>query len=485
MEGIYMSNTKFTFPEGFLWGGATAANQLEGAYNEGGKGLNLADVMPGGKVRLKVIQEPGFDFKIDRDQYVYPNHDGIDFYHRYKEDIALFAEMGFKTYRMSIGWSRIFPNGTELEPNEEGLAFYDRVFDELKKYNIEPVVTISHYEIPLHLITEYGGWRNREVIGFFERYATTLFNRYKNKVKYWLTFNEINGATHMPILGLGFSPESKETQLQDSFQGLHHQFVASALAVKAAHEIIPESKVGCMLVYVPTYSYDSNPENVMHALQEQRLFNNYCGDVQVRGAYPAFAKRFWKENGIVLDIQDGDLDLIQAGTVDFISLSYYMSRTEKKNKTPEEIGHGNLVGGVKNPFLKASDWGWEIDPEGLRIGLNQLYDRYQVPLFVVENGLGAYDKVEEDGSINDDYRIDYLRGHIEALGEAIEDGVELMGYTPWGCIDLVSASTGEMSKRYGFIYVDKHDDGSGTFDRSRKKSFYWFKDVIASNGENL
>ncbi|MCM3602542.1 glycoside hydrolase family 1 protein [Robertmurraya korlensis] len=477
--------TKYQFPEGFLWGGATAANQLEGAYLEGGKGMNLADVMPGGKVRLKVIAEPGFDFKIDKEKYVYPNHDGIDFYHRYKEDIALFAEMGFKTYRMSIAWSRIFPQGNEVEPNEEGLAFYDRVFDELKKYNIEPVVTISHYEIPLYLITEYGGWRNREVIGFFERYATTLFKRYKDKVKYWLTFNEINGATHLPILGLGFSPETEETKLQDSFQGLHHQFVASALAVKAGHEIIPGSQIGCMLVYAPTYSFDSNPENVMHALQEQRLFNNYCGDVQVRGEYPAFAKRFWKENGINLDIQEGDLEIIKEGPVDFISLSYYMSRTEKKNKTPEEIGQGNLIGGVKNPFLRASDWGWEIDPTGLRIGLNQLYDRYRVPLFIVENGLGAYDKVEEDGSINDDYRINYLREHVEAMGEAIEDGVELMGYTPWGCIDLVSASTGEMSKRYGFIYVDKHDDGSGTLERSKKKSFYWFKNVIATNGQEL
>ncbi|MFS0779874.1 6-phospho-beta-glucosidase [Neobacillus sp. 3P2-tot-E-2] len=480
-----MNKSTYQFPEGFLWGGATAANQLEGAYLEGGKGMNLADVMPGGKVRLKVIGETGFDFKIDNEKYVYPNHDGIDFYHRYKEDIALFAEMGFKTYRMSIAWSRIFPKGNELEANEEGLAFYDRVFDELAKYNIEPVVTISHYEIPLHLITEYGGWRNREVIGFFERYATTLFNRYKNKVKYWLTFNEINGATHMPLLGLGFSPETEETKLQDSFQGLHHQFVASALAVKAGHEIIPGSQIGCMLIYAPTYSYDCNPENVLHALQEERLFNNYCGDVQVRGAYPTFANRFFKENGINLEIKEGDLEIIKEGTVDFISFSYYMSRTDKKNKTPEEIGQGNLIGGVKNPFLSASDWGWEIDPTGLRIALNQLYDRYQVPLFIVENGLGAYDKVEEDGSINDDYRIDYLSSHIDAMGEAIEDGVELMGYTPWGCIDLVSASTGEMSKRYGFIYVDKHDDGSGTFDRSKKKSFFWYKNVISTNGQEL
>ncbi|WP_160723803.1 glycoside hydrolase family 1 protein [Bacillus sp. USDA818B3_A] len=473
------------FPEGFLWGGATAANQLEGAYQEGGKGLNLADVLPGGKVRLELLMKPGFNYEIEADKYHYPNHEGIDFYHRYKDDIALFAEMGFKVFRLSIAWSRIFPNGDEETPNEEGLAFYDRVFDELHKHGIEPVVTISHYETPLHLIKEYGAWKNRKLIGFFERYVRTIFDRYKNKVKYWMTFNEINGATHFPLFGLGFSASSEEARLQESFQGLHHQFVASALAVKIGHEIIPGSQIGCMLVYAPVYAYDSNPENVMYALREEQIFNYYCGDVQVRGEYPEFAKRYFKENGITLDIQEGDLEIIKEGTVDYIGFSYYMSRTEKKTKENEEGASGNIIGGVKNPFLKASDWGWEIDPEGLRISLNKLYDRYQVPLFIVENGLGAKDEVEADGSINDDYRIDYLRDHIKAMGEAIEDGVNLMGYTPWGCIDLVSASTGEMSKRYGFIYVDRHDDGSGTLERSKKKSFYWYKDVIATNGEQL
>ncbi|TWE04951.1 6-phospho-beta-glucosidase [Neobacillus bataviensis] len=473
------------FPEGFLWGGATAANQLEGASQEGGKGLNLADVLPGGKVRLELLMKPGFNYEIDESKYHYPNHEAIDFYHRYKEDIALFAEMGFKVFRMSIAWSRIFPRGDEETPNEEGLAFYDRVFDELHKHGIEPVVTISHYETPLHLIKEYGAWKNRKLIGFFERYARTVFDRYKNKVKYWMTFNEINGATHFPLFGLGFSASSEEARLQESFQGLHHQFVASALAVKIGHEIIPGSQIGCMLVYAPVYAFDSNPENVMHALKEEQIFNYYCGDVQVRGEYPAFAERYFKENGIKLDIQDGDLEIIKEGTVDYIGFSYYMSRTEKKDKTDEEGASGNIIGGVKNPFLKASEWGWEIDPEGLRISLNKLYDRYQVPLFIVENGLGAIDKVEADGSINDDYRIEYLRDHIKAMAEAIEDGVNLIGYTPWGCIDLVSASTGEMSKRYGFIYVDKHDDGSGTLERSRKKSFFWYKDVIATNGEQL
>ncbi|MBM7587268.1 6-phospho-beta-glucosidase [Bacillus pakistanensis] len=480
-----MNKVDKKFPEGFLWGGATAANQMEGGFNEGNKGLNIADVLPGGKERLKVLKEPGFTFEIDNEKYTYPNHEGIDFYHRYKEDIALFAEMGFKAYRMSIAWTRIFPEGTELEANEEGLAFYDRVFDELHKYGIEPVVTISHYEMPLNLVKEYGGWRSREVITFFERYVNAIFNRYKGKVKYWMTFNEINSAFHFPIMSMGFSIQKEEDKYQSIFQAFHHQFVASSIAVKACHEIIPGAQIGCMLLSAPVYSYDSNPENVMYALQEERLFNYFCGDVQVRGKYPAFIKRYFKENNITLDIQEGDLKLIKEHPVDYIALSYYMSLTQKKDKTGLETTPGNLLEGVKNPFLKASDWGWEIDPTGLRITLNKLYDRYQVPLFVVENGLGAYDKVEEDGSIQDDYRIDYLRSHIEAMREAVEDGVELMGYTSWGCIDLVSASTGEFSKRYGFIYIDKHDDGSGTMERKKKKSFYWYKEVIKSNGEIL
>lgn len=472
------------FPEGFLWGGATAANQFEGGFHKGNKGLNIADVLPGGKERLEILGNPGFDFEIDPNKY-YPNHDAIDFYNRYKEDIALFAEMGFKVFRTSIAWTRIFPNGDELEPNEEGLAFYDRVFDELIKHGIEPVVTISHYEMPVHLVKEYGGWRNREVITFFERYVEAIFNRYKGKVKYWMTFNEINSGLMMPIMGLGFAIQKEADKYQPTFQAFHHQFVASAKAVKLCREIMPEAQIGCMIIYAPVYAFDSKPENVMHALEEEELFNYFCADVQVRGEYPAFINRYFKEHNIELEMEDGDLDILKEGTVDYIGFSYYMSRTEKKDKSNEEGIQGNIMQGVKNPFLQASDWGWEIDPVGLRISLNKLYGRYEVPLFIVENGLGAYDKVEEDGSIQDDYRIDYLREHMKQMGEAIEDGVELMGYTSWGCIDLVSASTGEMSKRYGFIYVDKHDDGTGTLERKRKKSFYWYKDVIDSNGENL
>lgn len=480
-----MVTTNEAFPTNFLWGGATAANQIEGGFGEGNKGVSIADVLPGGKIRQQLLKEKGLKFAIDKEKYTYPNHEAIDFYHRYKEDIALFAEMGFKAFRLSIAWTRIFPNGTELEPNEEGLAFYDRVFDELHKYGIEPVVTISHYEMPLHLAKEYGGWRSRELVTLFERYAKVIFQRYKDKVKYWMTFNEINGALHFPLMSMGFVPESEETKYQELFQAFHHQFVASSLAVKACREIIPDAKIGCMILAAPVYPYDCNPENVMHALEEERLLNFFCADVQVRGEYPSFMKRVFDERGVKLDIRDGDLELIKKHTVDYIGLSYYMSVTQKKDKMDDELIPGSVFDGVKNPFLKASDWGWEIDPIGLRIILNRLYDRYRVPLFIVENGLGAHDKVEEDGSIHDDYRIDYLRRHIEAAREAIADGVELIGYLVWGCIDLVSASTGEFSKRYGLIYVDKHDDGSGTLERRKKKSFDWYQNVIATNGEEL
>ncbi|MCT4784440.1 6-phospho-beta-glucosidase [Exiguobacterium himgiriensis] len=467
----------------FLWGGATAANQFEGGYQEGGKGLSIADVMPGGKDRMRIIHDPSFDFALHED-YTYPNHEGIDFYHHYKEDIALFKEMGFKTFRMSIAWSRIFPNGDEMEPNEEGLKFYDRVIDELVAQGIEPLVTLSHYEMPLHLATAYGGWRDRRLVTFFERYSRVLFERYKGKVKYWLTFNEINGAQFMPMLSLGMAIREGDDQLQLTYQGLHHQLVASALATKAVREIDPVAHIGCMLIAAPVYPYSSNPEDIWYAHDAERMMNFFCGDVHVRGEYPSFAKRFFRENGIELVVEDGDLDILKANTVDFFSLSYYMSRTEKAEKTEDEAA-GNIMSGVKNPYLQASDWGWEIDPMGLRVILNKLYERYELPLFIVENGLGAYDNVEADGSVHDDYRIEYLRDHLKAMVEAMEDGVDVIGYTSWGCIDLVSASTGEYSKRYGFIYVDKHDDGSGTLERSRKDSFFWYQDVIQTNGASL
>lgn len=474
------------FKKGFLWGGATAANQCEGAYNVDGKGLSVADAMPGGKQRFEILSSDEFDWTIDLDKYIYPNHQGIDHYNRYQEDIALFAEMDFKVYRFSIAWSRIFPNGDELEPNEAGLVFYDSLIDECLKYDIEPLITISHYEMPLNLAKNYGGWKNRQLIEFYERFAQVVLKRYSKKVKYWLTFNEINGGLEFGTLSLGMINKTGLSDKKQVFQALHHQFVASAKVVKFAHDLDNSLQMGCMIIYATNYAYDSNPENQLAAMMQEKAFNFYCTDVQARGEYPAFQKRLFNDYGVdAIDIEAGDLEILKAGKVDFISFSYYMSMVTEVTQPENEGVSGNLLNGVKNPFLKASEWGWQIDPVGLRIALNELWDRYQLPLFVVENGLGAVDKIEADGTINDSYRIDYLKEHIEAMGEAVEDGVDLMGYTPWGCIDLVSASTGEMSKRYGFIYVDLDDNAKGTLNRSKKASFDWYKEVIKTNGANV
>ncbi|MFR3687612.1 MAG: glycoside hydrolase family 1 protein, partial [Enterococcus sp.] len=414
---------------------------------------------------------------------IYPKRYGIDFYHRYKEDIALFAEMGFKTFRLSISWPRIFPNGDESEPNEAGLAFYDAVFDELLKYDIEPLVTISHYEFPLELAFKQNGWESRETIAAFERYARVLFERYKDKVKYWLTFNEINIIGMTGYLSGGILADKTDNMLQSQFQAAHHQFVASALAVKACHEIIPDAKIGCMLARMEAYPDTCNPLDVMESIDSDHT-NLFYSDVQIRGYYPSYMNKFFRDNKLTIKKEPGDDAILREGTVDYMSFSYYMSSIATHEKDGEEVG-GNLLGSKKNPYLKASDWGWQIDPVGLRITMHKLYDRYQIPLFIVENGLGAKDVVEEDGAIHDPYRIDYLRDHIKEMEQAIDEGVELMGYTPWGCIDLVSASTSQMSKRYGFIYVDLDDEGHGTLKRSKKDSFDWYKKVIATNGADL
>ncbi|MGG9992845.1 glycoside hydrolase family 1 protein [Streptococcus suis] len=480
------------FPKGFLWGGATAANQYEGGWNLGGRGPATSDtyiaVDPDKRKDMshfgKPVSRADVEFALADQEGLYPKRWGSDFYHRYKEDIALFAEMGFKTFRLSIAWSRIFPKGDELEPNEEGLAFYDAVFNELNKYGIEPLVTLSHYEFPLHLALEYGGWKNRKVIEFFVRYAETVFKRYQGKVKYWLTFNEINILGMVGYLSGGLLFEDGKNNLEAMYQAVHNQFIASSLATKAAHEIDPENKVGCMLARMENYAATCNPDDVLAALKKDQE-NLFYTDVQVRGAYPSYMKRFFKENNIQVVFEPGDEAILKQYPVDFMSFSYYMTSITRALPDKDKATAGNLILGEANPYLEASDWGWQIDPVGLRITLNKLYDRYQVPLFIVENGLGALDKVEADGSIEDGYRIAYLEKHIQQMYEAIEDGVELMGYTPWGCIDLVSASTSEMSKRYGFIYVDADDQGKGSFDRSRKASFYWYKDVIASNGANV
>ncbi|MGN0028070.1 MAG: 6-phospho-beta-glucosidase [Clostridium sp.] len=472
------------FPENFLWGGALAANQCEGGYKEGGRGLTTVDLCPAGENRRKVM-EGKIDVLRPLENEYYPSHEAIDFYHRYKEDIALFAEMGFKCLRISIAWSRIFPIGDEESPNEEGLKFYDAIFDEMLKYGMQPVVTICHFDTPIGIIEKYGGWKNRKFIDFYLNYCEAIFNRYKDKVKYWMTFNEINMILHLPFMGAGVRFDEGDNELQVKYQSAHHELIASALATKMAHEIIPGSMVGCMLAAGEFYPYSCNPEDVLLAKQKDRE-NLFFIDVQSRGEYPGYAKRFLREKGIEIKFEENDEEILKNNTVDFIGFSYYSSRCASSD--PEVLKGqtaGNVFKTVRNPNLKVSEWGWQIDPLGLRITCNSLYDRYQKPLFIVENGLGAVDKVEEDGSINDDYRIEYLREHIKAMKEAIKDGVDLIGYTPWGCIDIVSASTGEMKKRYGFIYVDKDNEGNGTLNRSKKKSFYWYKNVISSNGEEL
>lgn len=469
------------FPKEFLWGGALAANQCEGAYLEGGKGLSNVDLCPAGENRFNVMLGNIKELKPLPNE-IYPSHEAIDFYHRFKEDIALFAEMGFKCLRISIAWSRIFPNGDDETPNEEGLKFYDEVFDEMIKHNIEPVVTICHFDLPVALIENYGGWTNRKLVRFYEKYATTIFKRYKDKVKYWMTFNEINILLHLPFMGAGILFKDGDNQMQIKYQAAHHELVASALATKALKEIIPNAMMGCMLAAGAVYPYSCNPKDVQRAMEIER--ENYLFiDVQAKGEYPGYGKRFFRENNINIKMEDGDLEILKNNTVDYIGFSYYSSRCASVD--PSILTDGNVFSTVKNPYLEVSEWGWQIDPMGLRITCNQLYDRYEKPLFIVENGLGAVDKVEKDGQIIDDYRIEYLREHIKEMKEAILDGVDLIGYTPWGCIDLVSASTGEMRKRYGFIYVDKDDKGNGTLERKKKKSFYWYKRVIGSNGEEI
>lgn len=460
-----------TFPNDFLWGGAIAANQVEGAYLEDGKGLSTSDVQPKG-VFGDVVERVAGDSGL--------KDVAIDFYHRYPEDIALFAEMGFSCLRISIAWTRIFPNGDETTPNEAGLAFYDKLFDEMISKGMTPLVTLSHYEMPWGLVKGYGGWGNRQTITFFERYARTVFERYKHKVKLWLTFNEINMSLHAPMTGVGLPEKSSKAEI---FQAIHHQLVASALAVSACHDIIPDAKIGNMILGGLMYPLSCKPEDVLETLQQNRTWQ-FFGDVQCRGEYPGYMRRFFRENSINLDITDADRDALRT-TIDFISFSYYMTGCVTTDEALNQQARGNILSMVPNPHLASSEWGWQIDPVGLRTLLNVMWDRWQKPLFIVENGLGAKDKPEADGSINDDYRISYLNDHLVQVREAIDDGVEVMGYTSWGPIDLVSASKAEISKRYGFIYVDRDDAGNGTLARSRKKSFWWYKEVIGSNGASL
>ena len=475
-------------PKDFLWGGAFAAHQFEGGWNKGGKGPSVVDVLTAGAHGVpRQITE-----KVEDDKF-YPNHEAVDFYHRYKEDIKLFAGMGLKCLRTSIAWTRIFPKGDELVPNEEGLKFYDDLFDELLKYGIEPVITLSHFELPLHIAREYGGFRNRKVVDFFERFAKVCFERYKDKVKYWMTFNEINNQmdTNNPLFfwtNSGVMVEEGEDPQDVLYKVAHNELLASAKAVIAGKKINPDFKIGCMVSHVPIYPYSCNPDDIMAAEEGMRQ-RYFFLDVHCRGHYPSYALKEFERKGYDIGMQEGDAEILAKGTVDYIGFSYYMSTTVKsdvKNDNTGEIVNGALPNGVENPYIESSDWGWAIDPVGLRYTLNRFYDRYELPMFIVENGFGAIDIVDENNEIHDEYRIDYLRKHIEQMKIAVNyDGVELMGYTPWGIMDLVSFTTGEMKKRYGMIYVDRDNEGNGSMERLRKDSYFWYKNVIASQGENL
>lgn len=482
---------KSVFPEGFYWGGATASNQCEGAWQQDGKGETCTDHLTSG-----TKDSPRrFTSAIEPDS-IYPSHEAIDHYNRYESDIKLFAEMGFKMYRFSINWTRIFPHGDDDEPNQKGLEHYRKVLECCHKYNIEPLVTMFHYEFPYHLTKKWNGWEDRRTIDCFVKYTTTIMTEYKDLVKYWLTFNEIN----TPLMGagvtisLGMKPEQEDLSFGNANEmgskevtqivnGTHHQFLASARTVIEGKKINPDFQFGCMIASNVVYPYTSKPEDVMAAWKQQQTTNYYCGDVMIRGEYAPFTKSYLKSKNATLDMQPSDAELLKEGRTDFYSFSYYMSGCATTDKEILDENK-NIFSTAKNPYLEASEWGWQIDPEGLRYYLNETYNRYKVPMIIVENGLGAKD-VLVDNTVQDTYRIDYLREHIKAIGNAIEDGVDVMGYLMWGCIDITSNSTGEMSKRYGFIYVDMDDSRQGTLERYKKESFYWYQKVIETNGETL
>ena len=467
------------FKKDFLWGGAIAAHQVEGGFDKGGKGLGVYDVLTAGTHEIPRRITDG----IVEGEY-YPNHEAIRFYDYYKEDMALFAKMGFKTLRTSINWPRIYPTGLEDQPNEEGLKFYDDLFDEMHKYGIEPLITLSHFEIPYELYKKYNGFYSRETVDCFVKFARTCFERYKDKVTYWLTFNEINNQIITDsdlylLTNSGAAYPEGCNKMEVMYQCVHHNLVASALAVKIGHEINPNFKIGCCLASMPIYPKTCNPDDILAAHQMDQVLNYMFTDVHCTGKYPAFISGYWQKHDVHVKMLPEDVQILSEGTVDYIGFTYYNTLTVEANK---DTGYKEVV----NPYLPLTKWNWSIDPKGLRYAMNCLYERYHLPLFIVENGLGAVDIVEEDGSINDDYRIEFLRDHIMEMKKAVEqDGVDLLGYTVWGCIDPISFTTGEMKKRYGFIYVDRNNDGSGTYKRSIKKSFNWYKQVIATNGEDL
>lgn len=480
-----------TFPKNFLWGGATSASQYEGAYDEGGRGLSHMDfirrvekedkekVFP-----INVTKAMFDDHKKHESQYNFPFRSGSDFYHRYKEDIALLAEMGFKTFRMSIAWSRLFPTGLEDKPCEAGVAFYHNVFKTCHKYNIEPLVTMIHYDIPVHLTETINGWESPKIVAYFVHYTKFLIDEYKDEVKYWITFNEINMIMNSPYLGGGLFTDCSERSSESCIhQALHHQLIASALTVKYFHENAKDNLVGNMIARLQNYPYTCSPADVL-ATQQQNQFNYFPTDIQVKGYYPASILNYYREKDIVVDWYPGFEEILAEGKVDFAAISYYHTAvisSEEDKKEPI----GAFIRNLENPYNCITDWGWGIDATGLRVTLNDMNDRYGVPIFIVENGLAAHDQLTEDHQVHDTYRIAYIKAHLQAIKAAISDGCNVMGYTSWGCIDLVSCGDAQMTKRYGYVYVDADDEGNGDYARYRKDSFYWYKDVIATNGIDI
>lgn len=487
------------FPEEFLWGGATAASQVEGAWNEGGKGLDTQDCRPVNPSLSRTEKNSWSQKQMTSDRFeralacsdasagareAYLFRTGSDEYHRLEEDLDLFAEMGMKIYRLSVSWARVYPNGDDAEPNSEGLAYYRRVLEGCRSRGIKVFLTMLHYAIPVHLVEAYGGWKNRRVIDFYLRYARTLYETFGDLVDLWLPFNEMNAGRFNPYNGVALIKDREENYDQSVFQALHHEFVASAKAVALAHEMLPGSKVGCMIARFCHYAATCRPQDQLCMLHDEQYTNWFYTDVMARGYYPEYMNRYFEARGIKIEMAPDDAETLATGTADFVAFSYYFTQVSTTDDDWEKTD-GNLVVASKNPYLKTSEWGWQEDPVGLRITLNQMWDRYRKPLFVAENGFGAVDVLEDDGSVHDSYRIEYLRDHVAAMRDALEDGVNLLGYTIWGIIDLVSCGSIEMSKRYGVIYVDVDDAGKGTYRRYRKDSFRWYQRCIASNGEEL
>ncbi len=476
------------FPKDFLWGGAVAACQIEGAYDVDGRGLSTSDIHRYDKEmdRAHIEKEGGgtlaqIKAAMNDEEGYYPKRYGIDFYHTYKSDLALLKEMGFKAFRTSISWSRIFPKGDEEEPNEKGLQFYDALIDEIIKDGMEPVITMSHYDIPLYLVTEYGGFANRKVAEFFVRYAKVLLKRFKGKVKYWIVCNQVNLVPTVQFGSLGiYDDQTTPDKMEElMYQAVHNQFVACAKIKKLASSIDPNAVLGTMIADGTLYPATCKPEDIVMTMQKNRM-QYFFTDVQLRGEYPVYALHYFEEKGIHLDITPEEEQLLKDNTLEFLAISYYYTRicdSTKNSMKPFE--------GEQNPYLKPTPWEWRADPLGLYNTLSQLSDRYQIPIMIAENGLGAIDTVEEGGSIHDVYRIEYLREHIMQMKRAILDGADVFAYLSWGPIDIVSSSSAEMSKRYGYIYVDLDDYGQGSGKRIKKDSFYWYKEVISSNGEKL